>query len=146
VAQSKPGEKVTLGISRNARTLMITAVVGDQSKANQATMIPPRKNKRTQPKSRENILGITVESVTPARARELGTRDTTGVVIVEVERQSLAENAGLAPGDIIRSLNQQSIRGTEDYHKLINKLKSGSRLLALIEREGYAIYLSIRIP
>ncbi|NTV53703.1 MAG: PDZ domain-containing protein [Candidatus Firestonebacteria bacterium] len=99
------------------------------------------------PKSRLlRVLGLTVETVSSEWGRKLGVSNLAGVVITAVEPNSPADGSGLAAGDIIREMNRQRIRTAEDYKKVIKTFKSGEDLLVLIEREGSAIYVAMKIP
>jgi serine protease Do len=46
-----------------------------------------------------------------------------GVIIVDVEPGSLADDAGLIPGDVILEVNRTKINNLSDYQKIIKKLE-----------------------
>jgi len=87
-----------------------------------------------------------VENLTPETARQLGTNDLAGVVVTVVETGSPAHGAGLQPGDVIRELNRQRVRNQADYKRSLQALQPGADLLVLLERNGYAIYVAMKIP
>jgi serine protease Do len=96
-------------------------------------------------KGSESRLGITVANINSALAYQLGTNDTRGVVIAGVDQGSLADEAGLAVGDIIRQINDQRVRNVEDYEKQVNHAKNNDRLILLIERAGTLYFVSLEL-
>jgi serine protease Do len=68
----------------------------------------------------------------------------TAVVVTNVEPESGAEKAGLAPGDLIREVNRNPVKSVKDFEKLSPAVKKGENVLTLIKRRGAALYLSAR--
>jgi serine protease Do len=90
-------------------------------------------------------LGMTVEALTPQLARNLGLSETSGVVVVQVENFSPAEEAGLRTGDIILEMDQVPMEGTEQFHKKLQDYKKGDTILFLIKREDATLYLTLKV-
>jgi len=91
----------------------------------------------------ESRLGLTVANISSALAYRLGTNDRRGVVVAGVDKGSVAYQAGLEVGDIIRQINDQRIGNVENYEKLIKRLGSRDRLILLIERERGLYFVSL---
>jgi len=80
--------------------------------------------------------GMEVGEITPELARQFGIKATQGVVIVNIEPKSPADEAGLLPGEVILGINQVPINNLSDYQKIIKDLKGD----ALIKTErGYFV-------
>ena len=94
-------------------------------------------------KTSKSKLGTTVANITSSIAYRLRITDRRGVVVTGVDKESIAYKAGLEIGDIIRRINDQSIRNIEDYEKIINRLKSKDRLILLLERDGALYFVSL---
>jgi serine protease Do len=90
-------------------------------------------------------LGMTVEELTPQLARNLGLSETTGLVVVGVEKGSPAEEAGLRPRDIIVEVDQVEPTDLEEFHKKIEGYKIGDTILLLIKREHTTLYLTLKV-
>ncbi len=81
-------------------------------------------------------LGITVDEITPSTARQLGLSDERGVVVVRVESNSPAEEAGIARGDVIRTINREPVNDVETYKKKIRQHKKGDVILFRVKKRG----------
>jgi len=90
-------------------------------------------------------LGMTVEELTPQLARNLGLSDTNGLVVVHVENNSPAGEAGVRNGDILLEIDQSPVKGLEDLHKKIQTYKKGDTVLLLIKRGGATLYLTLKV-
>jgi serine protease Do len=79
------------------------------------------------PKEIPAELGITVKPLTPALALQFGTGNMEGVLIATVEKNSPAARRGIRPGDVITSINQQSISNRKQFQAAVEKadLKKG---------------------
>jgi len=88
-------------------------------------------------------LGISVDSLTPQIARELGlSADTRGVVVTDVNPGSRAEEGGLRRGDVIQEVDRKPISTPEQFQRAIQQSGNQSVLL-LINRGGDHLYVVI---
>ena len=95
----------------------------------------------------ESRLGMEVKeiSILEARKRRLNSRD--GVLVAQVDPQGPAAQAGLEAGDIVYQINQQTLRGLKDYHRIVEQLHSGQEALLLVRdwRTGETGYLTVEV-
>jgi serine protease Do len=89
-------------------------------------------------------LGLTVEQINPEIAENLGLNHTRGVVITAVAPDSLGDEAGLQPGDIVREINRKPIGDLSDYRKTMESAAQGKSVLFLVQREDNTIFLALR--
>jgi serine protease Do len=81
-------------------------------------------------------LGIAVQTLTPDIAQSLGiAADTKGAVITEVVPGSVAEQAGLAPGDVVREIDKRPVATAEDAVAAMSAGK-GAHLLRITTAAG----------
>lgn len=66
-------------------------------------------------------LGVTVESVTPERAKNFGLKNNRGALVTEVDKTSPAERAGIMVNDVILEYNGRQIN---DHTQLLYMVKS----------------------
>jgi len=100
---------------------------------------------RAGPKGKGGLLGLDVRPLTPEQARQLNLRTAEGVVVVQVEEQSSAAEAGIQPGDVIREVNRQRVRTLGDFEKLTQGLKSGDRVTLLLQRGPMALFVAFTV-
>jgi serine protease Do len=87
--------------------------------------------------------GMKLEDMTPKLREQLKTTEKTGVVVVDVEPGSIAEDAGIKPGDVIREVNRKPVQNLAEYRAEAEKTKKGEPLLLLLKRGKQTFYISI---
>jgi serine protease Do len=90
-------------------------------------------------------LGMTVEQITPELARNFGLSEERGLVVVQVEENTPAAEAGIAPGDIIMEVEQVPLKDIEQYNRTIGAYKEGDTVLFLVNRQGATLYLTLKV-
>jgi len=95
--------------------------------------------------------GLSVERLTEEVAEYLDVPLRQGVIVVEVEKSSNAQKAGVEVGDIITDVNGQKIRSSREILKIIKEsdLRSGNKIKLKIYRDGktltkYLILASVK--
>jgi len=81
-------------------------------------------------------LGIGVEGVPPAMARQMPNLKGRGVIIAEVAKDSPAQKAGLKPYDILVSFEQQQVYSPDQFVKLVQNDKPGQSVTLEVLRGG----------
>ncbi|MGJ5674709.1 MAG: HhoA/HhoB/HtrA family serine endopeptidase [Nostochopsis sp.] len=94
-------------------------------------------------------LGIQMVTLTPEikeRIGKLGINLTTdkGVLLINVIGRSPAANAGLREGDVIQSINNQSVTDVEQVQKLVENSKIGVPLQLAVQRDGRNLQVAVR--
>ncbi|MBI3598833.1 MAG: PDZ domain-containing protein [Nitrospirae bacterium] len=88
--------------------------------------------------------GISVQDVTPDMAEQFNLDPKEkGVIVVQIEEGSLAEEAGLREGDLIIEINRKPVLDLKSYERLFTKIKKGEAVLILINRQGSRFYLTL---
>jgi serine protease Do len=86
-----------------------------------------------------------VQEITPEMAKNYGLSRSQGVIIVEVENGSPAEQAGLVPGDIIVEMDKKPVSNLEAFKQLLKGVKEGGTVLFLIDRGGTTIFVTLNV-
>ena len=70
-----------------------------------------------------------------------------GVVVTEVEDDSVAARKGLRPGDVIVEVGQEEVASPDDVVKKVSKAKEDGRksVLLLVDRQGDLRFVALRI-
>jgi serine protease Do len=131
VASKAPGETVRLQIIRDGREQTISVKLGtfpEQSEGDD----DGDDEEATGPAQ----LGMTLRNLTPDVAQRLEMpRNSTGVVVMDVEAGENAEDAGLQRGDVIVSVNGVPVESVDSFRALIERAK-GDGLARLRVRRG----------
>src|SRR5262245_21915088 len=62
-------------------------------------------------------IGVQIQTVTPEIADNLGLKKAEGALVTEPQADSPAAKAGIAPGDLIQSVNDQEVKDSRDLAK-----------------------------
>ncbi len=90
-------------------------------------------------------LGLAVRQLTKELAASLKLKESSGVVITEVRRDTPAHNAGLQRGDIVREINGKKIATVDDYEKALAERKKDELLRILVRHGQSSRYLVLKI-
>ncbi|MBW1850194.1 MAG: DegQ family serine endoprotease [Deltaproteobacteria bacterium] len=93
----------------------------------------------------ETELGLIVEELTPQLARNFGLSETSGLVVVKVQSDSPAAEAGLRPGDVILEVDQVKVKDLSEFHNKIQSFKKGETILFLARRGDSALFLTLKV-
>jgi serine protease Do len=88
------------------------------------------------PEKRDDQLGLRVSGLTPEIAQRFDIRETSGVVVIDVQSGSQAEEAGMRVGDIIKEINRQSIESVKEYNDALKKISKDSAASFFIWRKN----------
>lgn len=91
-------------------------------------------------------LGIVVADINPELSRQFGLEDSQGVVLKDVDPNSVAAQKGLMPGDVILSLNSKRVKTAREFANAVRRIDSGGLLRLQISRKGAKIFLAMRKP
>ena len=139
VAQAGVGQDVTLSILRDGKREDIDVKLAERP----AEVAQAQRPEETKPQ----FLGIQVDDVNGAEGRQFAPPDVTrGVVIVQVDPGSPAEDAGLAEGDVIEEVNGQTVPSVSKYNSLIGEAKNrkDKPVLFLVMRDGASRFVAVK--
>jgi len=138
VARTAVGTKASVKIVRDKKEKEIFVTLSEQ---------PKEIAERGEEKEKESELGsygIAVQDVTPEMAEQFNLDPKEkGVLVVQVEEGSLAEEAGLREGDLIIEVNRKLVSDLKSYERLFTKIKKDAPVLFLINRQGNRFYLTL---
>lgn len=90
-------------------------------------------------------LGLVVESVTPEISSQRGLRMTTGALVVQVQPDGPAYEAGIRQGDVIHQVGRTQINSAGDLAQATKSLKSGDEVAVQVEQKGQILFLNLSL-
>jgi len=148
IAQAPIGSKVKLTYIRDRAQKEATAEVGDRTRVfpNSAGRLGDQPGETAPPE-----FGLHVEELTPDRGHRVGLEGQKGVLVIEVEPASFADDLGFGRGDVIAQVNGETVSSVADYRKTVSKLKKGEDVVFKVLRRQdsdriLTLYLSGKVP
>ncbi len=134
VAETPAGREVSVTVLRDGKAMKLQAKVAKLDDPDQKVAAEAGDKAK---------LGVAVEPVTPAVARELGLKDAKGVVVKRVEDGSPAANAGIQPGDVILEVDRQPVKDVSALRQLVDKHTKGTPMIVLLQRQDATLYVAV---
>ncbi|MFQ5789774.1 MAG: PDZ domain-containing protein, partial [Acidobacteriota bacterium] len=128
VADVSPGQSVVVKFYRDGK-LQSTRVTLGRREDNIAAL--PAEGGDEAERGR---LGITAQDLTPQLASQIGAASKTGVVVVSLDLDSPAADAGVQEGDIIIEANRIPVRNVNSLQDVLSRVPEGGDLLLRVER------------
>ncbi len=120
ISQSPVGQEVPLKIFRDNKIADFTVKIGIQPKVKAEEF--------------ETGLGFTVKEITDQIFRQYMLESKEGVLVSYVEVGSPASTAELDGGDVIKKVENKSIKNLDDFKKRLSELKDSKRIMLTIKR------------
>jgi serine protease Do len=137
VAGTPVGRDVRLSVVRDGKTLVLTARI---------EALDAKEPRRAEGGERVRpTLGLSVQPLTPALARQLGVKATQGVVVQRVEDGSPAADAGFERGDVIVEVDKKPIKTVGELRESVDKRANGKPMLFRIQRQDASLFLTVTV-
>jgi serine protease Do len=140
VAEAGPGTTAEIVVIRDGEEKNVSVKLDEAAPARTARRSggePADTDDRT-------ALGVSVAPLTPELASRLGApKGASGLVVEEVNPEGRAADAGIQTGDIIQSVNRQSVTTVEELREAV-KRSSDKPVLMLIDRRGTNVFVTVR--
>jgi serine protease Do len=124
IRSKKIGQAVTLDVVRSGKNMQVQVKPAEWVEAP-----PPVEVVRAKPtpEDERSGLGLTIHALTREVAKQFGADMTDGVIVVAVDRGTLASRHGIRPGDIITAVNQKAVANPKEFREALKtaSLKKG---------------------
>jgi serine protease Do len=134
VAETPIGKDVSLVVVRDGKRVTMPVKVARLAEAPERAVAES---------SSSAPLGLNVQTLTPALAKQFGLHESVGVLVRGVEGASPAADAGVQPGDVIAEIDRQPVKTVDDLERAIEKRHPGSSTLLLVHRNGGDLYIAL---
>jgi serine protease Do len=154
IRATSPGNKVSLGISRDGQPMNVTAELGSKQTWSAGPIHIPKIEIPPMPEidvpsfamlqySRRN--GLMVENLTRQLGEFFGAKEGKGVLVRSVEKNSPAEAAGFKAGDVIIRVGSEQVENMSDWNQLIRSQQAGKIPVTVI-RERHESTFTLTMP
>jgi serine protease Do len=155
IAGQPVGSRVTLEVIRNGKPLTLNAVLAERPPEDQLAGNDnddgdngaPNSGSQNAPSSLRNSLGLSLQTLTPQIAQQLGLPPGVhGVVVTGVDDSSDAGAKGLQPRDVILSIGQRPVNNVAEAAAAVEAAKkAGYKTVLLLVQRGNrpATYLGV---
>jgi serine protease Do len=141
VFRLKPGTKVSLQIQRGDTSLTVPILTEEQPGAELdalADLVDPVQNVI-------DSLAIVGLNLTPQVIKLMpDLRRPAGVVVAARKANAPFSGPPLEVGDVIYSVNRQTVSSIDQLRNMLAKIKSGEAAVLLVERDGHLIYIPLQ--
>ncbi|HZP05024.1 MAG TPA: Do family serine endopeptidase [Terracidiphilus sp.] len=137
VSEMRPGASIELGILRDGKAQTIHITVGEfhASKTEEA------ENSGSGSAQGGGKLGLAVDNLTPDVRQQFNIPEHVhGAAIENVRPGSAAEDAGLAPGDVVMEVNRKPVDSADSFVSAVHAAPAGKDILLLVWANGGASY------
>ena len=136
IANTQVGSQTTVDLIRDGKTKSLTVTLAKRDDEEKMLATQSRNN---------NELGIEVTDLDSDIARRFGIEGKeNGVLVTDVKDDSLAREADVRPGDIIKEINRTVVKDRKDFVQLMKKNEKSETIQLLVKRRN-AGYLVVKI-
>jgi serine protease Do len=137
------GQNVVIEFYRDGKKEKLTVKLADIPGKGGASEPDERGQSPSEPSARTSSqLGATVSEISKELQERYDTPSTIGVVVISVERGSIAARLGLREGDQIIEVNRRKVSGISDYEAALGR--NQQTVVMLVQREGQTLYFSYK--
>jgi serine protease Do len=143
VADTRPGTKLTLQVSREQKSRDVPVVIGSPPADGRVASATEPADAGSTPR-----LGLALAPLTPESRAQFGIETgKQGVVVARVERDSPAARAGIRPGSLISMVGQRPVNAPEDVVRAVAAAAAEKRpsVLLLVEVDGEKSFVPVRL-
>ena len=136
VSETAPGNTIDLGILRDGHAQTVKVTVGEfhNDKTQEA-------ENGADAQHQGGKLGLALADLTPDMRQQLNVPEQVkGAAIQNVRPGSPADDAGLAPGDVILEVNRHPVQDAENVTSAVHSAPAGKDILLLVWSKGGASY------
>jgi Do/DeqQ family serine protease len=94
---------------------------------------------------RRGRLGVLIQDLTPELSDALNLDISDGAVVTRVEAGSPAEEAGVAPGDVVVAVNNIQVTSAADLRNLVGLVRVGGEVALSVVRDGTRREIRVRV-
>jgi len=130
IAETSVGNEIKVDVLRNGRKKSLNVVIARRDDSRLGDLSPSSTH-------HDNSLGMRVEELNEHLASRFQLKsDEKGLIVVDIDHNGKATEAGIQPGDIIAEINRQPVSSKKDYHRIVDSVQKGDELKIFIKRRN----------
>ena len=138
VGSTKVGVEIPVEVVRNSRSKVVRVTLGELPEESEDEVRPDKTDG-----DKTNRLGITVSALTEEQMAE---QNVSGGVLVTKIVNGPASRAGIRRGDIILSVDGDSVKGVRHFKGVVDDLPAGKTVPMLVQRGGSPTFIAVKVP
>ena len=130
------GKPVALGVVRDGQRLALQVTIEEQPRDFGTERVPAIRGVPRRPQETVSLdkLGLEVSDLSPEVAERLGLgKDAAGALVVRVEPEGLADEAGLARGMVVTKVDKRAVKSAEELKDAVEKGSLTKGLLVQVQ-------------
>lgn len=131
VAKSEVGSRVKVDLIRDKKPVNLSVEIGERPPDIEEAI-----SRAQEGKTADYWRGLQVAGLSSEAGGRFKTGEDKGVVVIDIQPDSPAEQSGLMPGDVILQINKEPVNNTDDYQRITKDLKGDCLVMAV---RGYFI-------
>lgn len=139
VARTRVGSTVPIDAIRDGKKITLQATITELTEIKGDGGPKPAQERKS------DRLGLTTAPIDDELKLALRLKESDGVVVLDVERGSVGDQAGFERGDIIEELHDKRVFDIEAYDRLVAALPSKKNILALVRKSEGTRFLTIKL-
>jgi serine protease Do len=144
VVATKPGSTVPVTIYRDKQRKTLNITVDELDLEAEGRLTRRQTGGGEDPEPTATGFGMEVGAITPEIARELELpRNQGGAIVIDVDRNSPAANAGVFPNDVILQVNRQDVANVSQVTRALQAAAPGQPVFLLLWREGQQVFVTM---
>ncbi len=128
IASIPVGQKTRIVLLRDGKEQKLSVKIAKQS---------PDRVKMAAKQDSSDRLGMQVADMSSERARQFGLdEEERGVLVMDVENDSRADQAGVRAGDVIKGVNLKKVNNLDDFQKIMDRIEKDKPINLLVFRRN----------
>jgi len=96
-------------------------------------------------KVERGYLGIMIQDLTPELADSFGIKNTSGILVADVQKDTPAEQAHLERGDVIVGMNGKGVNRVGAFRNEVAMIPPGSKITLTVLRQGHEQKIPVEV-
>lgn len=153
IADHRAGDEVTVKVLRDGQEKDLTVTLDSRRRGDVViwsldddSRLPETFNLRDAYRMEpRGYLGVQIDDLSPQLGEYFGVEKARGALVTEVEKDSPASEAGLKAGDVIVSLDEETVYDSRDVTDLIREKKKGDQVAVTVVRDRKEVKLNATV-